>query len=462
MRHILLIMMLTLLGNLCYGTVILVPEDFATIQAGINGASSGDTVIVGPKRYYGEGNRDLTFGGKSLVLLSNIGRDGTMIDCEGMGRAMTLQEGDGPITIDGFTLYGGQASGAGGILCEKAILTVKNSTIRKNIGEGSPKGGGGIYAIESAVELVNCTVDSNELDVGMFVHGAGGISAFYYSTISVTNCIITDNIGEMVGGGMYISNSTICNIENSYFCRNHVEYVDSPKRDGGGAYGGGIAVFSSSVCSLRTCILVNNSSEQFGGAIHCSNSEVYAENITAVGNVCAEDGSAIYSGGELSVENSLIAFNENDEAIVCSGTIDISCTNIFGNGGDWVGCIEDLAGSNENMSEDPLLCSLTPDNLGITSDSPCYPFNNSCNELIGALGLGCVSICGDTDDSFDIDIDDVVYLVAFIFQSGPPPMPLPDGNVDCSEGSPSVDIDDVVYMIQYIFFGGPEPCADCL
>ena len=67
-------------------------------------------------------------------------------------------------------------------------------------------------------------------------------------------------------------------------------------------------------------------------------------------------------------------------------------------------------------------------------------------------------VCGDADGSGTVDIDDVVYLIAYIFTGGPPPDPLAAGDVDCSE---SVDVDDIVYLIAYIFSGGPEPCADC-
>jgi hypothetical protein len=63
--------------------------------------------------------------------------------------------------------------------------------------------------------------------------------------------------------------------------------------------------------------------------------------------------------------------------------------------------------------------------------------------------------CGDADASGDVDIDDVVYLIAYIFSGGPPPMPYSSGDADCSG---NVDIDDVVYLIAYIFSGGYAPC----
>ncbi len=66
--------------------------------------------------------------------------------------------------------------------------------------------------------------------------------------------------------------------------------------------------------------------------------------------------------------------------------------------------------------------------------------------------------CGDADGSGAVDIDDVVYLIAYIFSGGPEPVPYESGDADCSG---AIDIDDVVYLIAYIFSGGHEPCSGC-
>jgi hypothetical protein len=67
---------------------------------------------------------------------------------------------------------------------------------------------------------------------------------------------------------------------------------------------------------------------------------------------------------------------------------------------------------------------------------------------------------GDANGSGGIDIDDVVYIIQYIFGGGPPPVPVvPAGDANCSL---SVDIDDVVYLISYIFTGGPAPPCDCV
>lgn len=74
-------------------------------------------------------------------------------------------------------------------------------------------------------------------------------------------------------------------------------------------------------------------------------------------------------------------------------------------------------------------------------------------------GSSAACVPGDADGSSGVDIDDVVYLIAYIFTGGPPPAP----EVCCgdADGSSAVDIDDVVYLIGYIFVGGNAPVDAC-
>jgi len=67
-------------------------------------------------------------------------------------------------------------------------------------------------------------------------------------------------------------------------------------------------------------------------------------------------------------------------------------------------------------------------------------------------------ICGDIDGTVGIDIDDIVFLIDYVFTGGPAPDPVEAANVDCAGNT---DIDDIVYLIAYVFTGGPEPCAGC-
>jgi hypothetical protein len=72
------------------------------------------------------------------------------------------------------------------------------------------------------------------------------------------------------------------------------------------------------------------------------------------------------------------------------------------------------------------------------------------------IGPPCEYARGDADGSGGVDIDDVVYMINYIFGGGDEPACGGlSGDVDCSD---NIDIDDVVYLIEYIFGGGPAPC----
>jgi hypothetical protein len=67
-------------------------------------------------------------------------------------------------------------------------------------------------------------------------------------------------------------------------------------------------------------------------------------------------------------------------------------------------------------------------------------------------------VCGDASVNGRVDISDVVFIVNYIFGSGPVPDPLAAADVNCSN---RVDISDCVYLVNYIFGGGGVPCATC-
>ncbi len=68
------------------------------------------------------------------------------------------------------------------------------------------------------------------------------------------------------------------------------------------------------------------------------------------------------------------------------------------------------------------------------------------------------NIRGDIDRSgmLPIDIADLVYLVDYMFNSGPPPLCFDEGDVDGSGVMP-IDIADLVYLVDFMFNQGPAP-----
>ncbi len=85
---------------------------------------------------------------------------------------------------------------------------------------------------------------------------------------------------------------------------------------------------------------------------------------------------------------------------------------------------------------------------------PAEPVTSDCGQL------GCCDIPGDANDDAFVDIGDPVFLINYIFKSGPPSAcnAEADVNTDCA-----VDIGDAVDLINFIFRNGPAPlCSDCI
>ena len=79
-------------------------------------------------------------------------------------------------------------------------------------------------------------------------------------------------------------------------------------------------------------------------------------------------------------------------------------------------------------------------------------------EFIPVLNNGAFFVClpGDVDNNGSgPDISDLVYLVDWMFNGGPPPPVLLQADVDGSGGI--IDIADLVYLADFMFTGGPAP-----
>ncbi|MDD4051314.1 MAG: putative Ig domain-containing protein, partial [candidate division Zixibacteria bacterium] len=64
--------------------------------------------------------------------------------------------------------------------------------------------------------------------------------------------------------------------------------------------------------------------------------------------------------------------------------------------------------------------------------------------------------CGDANGDGHVNVADAVFIISYIFRSGPTPVPLEAANANCDG---SVNIADAVYLISYIFRSGPAPCC---
>ena len=74
----------------------------------------------------------------------------------------------------------------------------------------------------------------------------------------------------------------------------------------------------------------------------------------------------------------------------------------------------------------------------------------------------CIGIRGNVDGvtggGGDIDVADLTYLVAYLFEGGPVPPCIDEGNVDgIIGGAGPIDVSDLTYLTSFLFQGGLQP-----
>ena len=177
-----------------------VPADAPTIQAGIDTACAGDTVVVASGTYH---EHDIVMK-SGVTLRSETGLpDCVTIDADSLGRVFYCDKVDGAATIEGLTITGGHASGTlwetfgGGMFICDSHLTIAHCTI---CGNSSENEGGGIFLISneagywSNATITHCTIYGNwappNAGGGMFIGELGGTP----NTSTVNNTIIAFNL----------------------------------------------------------------------------------------------------------------------------------------------------------------------------------------------------------------------------------------------------------------------------
>jgi parallel beta-helix repeat protein/predicted outer membrane repeat protein len=134
-------------------------EQGGTIQEAIDEAEDGDTILVDEGTYTGPGNRNLDFGGKSIILLAPGGAASTIIDCNGLGRGFNFHSGETPATaVIGFTITNGQADYGGAIRCDHSHPQIRECVITGNTATNQ---GGGIYCNPSIPTFADCNISDN-------------------------------------------------------------------------------------------------------------------------------------------------------------------------------------------------------------------------------------------------------------------------------------------------------------
>jgi hypothetical protein len=338
--------------------------NFSTIQAGVNTAIDGDTVLVAPGEYVI--SEPITFRGKAITVKSEAGPDETTIKMAtpadtNRGSVLIFENDETEASVlEGFMITDGKGSwvpsvskyAGGGIYFNASSGTVKNCIFFGNTAD--PGGGGGVSAcFGSSPILADCTFMENSATYG------GGAHCWDNSSLTLTNCTLVENSAGEVGGGVYCcaNNSSVtitdCTITGNSaingggiwtginssatvincIIRGNSAIGSTPQVSG---YGGGAECWNNSSMVMSDCTIKENTAGRDGGAVFCETSPLTMTNCKIVNN------SAKYAGGgmecvkgPLTLTNCTIARNSAGEpggAVLCwQGSTNITNSIVWAN-----------------------------------------------------------------------------------------------------------------------------------
>ncbi len=309
MKQILIILFLLVFAFI-NATIINIPADQPTIQAGINVSVTGDTILVQPGAYV----ENIDFSGKNITVASYFL---TLQDSSVIEQTLILGTGSTCVvtfsnneTYDakliGFTISGGVGyqSKGGGIYCDNSSPTLSNLIISgnhiTNI-SSSFQGGGGIYCYNSSVIICDVIIQDNTVNnIDESNCGGGGLYLRDSYNATLTNLTVQNNNasgnGDGRGGGLFIVSSDQTTLTNLTVQNNNAS-------GNGGSRGGGLYIVSSDHATLENLIIQNNSASSpsgfiYGGGVYLIHSYFATlENLIIQNNSVSAPSGFAYGGG---------------------------------------------------------------------------------------------------------------------------------------------------------------------
>ena len=333
--YFLFILLIVLVNVSTYAATIHVPKDELTIQSGIDAAADGDTVLVADGIYKDDGNVNIDFKGKQIIVKSENGPKSTIITCSytpyTRGFSFSNKETVDAV-LEGFTIRNGRYPNGGGIYILNSSPTIRNCVIEWNraVDEGRSTGqGGGIYAKNSNVLIIECTIRNNQAEStyggGIFFEGDKEDLDFFPNRIyqpSISKSVIVQNTGSGIHSIEYIQT----HIKKSEISRNTLRGIVATSFQRGGTLisdcvisqntGGGVECGEFSILKIQNTIIQQNTGNIGGGISGGPSAEIEAINCVIAQNIAQRWGGGIgitSKMGGSSISNCTVTRNVSEQ-----------------------------------------------------------------------------------------------------------------------------------------------------
>jgi len=392
-------------------STIHVPREEATIQAGIDAAANGDTVLVDPGTYF----ENINFNGKAITVSSAGGAAVTIVDGGNIAPVVTFSSGETTDSmLSRFTLQHGASSYesrymAGGIYISYSSPTVSDNIITDNTALG---GGGGIAVEFGSPRIIGNKIQNNTQGAGSGGIGGGGISVGGIGTTQILNNVISNNSWTSGnGGGISLFASGAVTIRGNVIKGNSVSGVIPA------AVGGGIYIASESPARIVQNLIYGNTAD-LGGGIYFSMLGGQS-GLTLVNNTIANNpvrqlaGSAVYADGfdnQVPFYNNLMIGQHGQSAVFCEGANSnlppsVANSDGFSPGGmGFAGTCAGFESQNGNISADPKFVNRRK-NFKLMPDSPAIDAGTNSAPLLPRKDFSRQERVVDGDDDGNAIID---------------------------------------------------------
>jgi len=346
--------------------------DAPTVQAGIDSAATGDTVLVHPGVY----QERLIFHGRDIVLRSLAGPAQTILDAASLGGGIvvTFQEGESRQTaLQGFTI----THGSGGIWIINAEPSVIGNVIT---GNGVAQDGGGIWCTASTFTPWFPLIQGNTIVDNRSSNLAGGIGTGQRMVPEILdNYVLGNEAMNGDGGGIYYRS-----FDNGAVIRGNTVQDNRAGDHGGGIYvwhTGDIGLLEVEVSwnfVYRNYAQGKESTGNSGGGIWLWETNAWVHHNTVVQNT--GDGPDNGYGGGIVVEQSgsplieqnIVAFTTKGGGIWCGNGATPIIRNNFAwqnSGGDGVKDCPVWWQSDGNVIDNPHFCDTASGDFTVASNS---------------------------------------------------------------------------------------------
>ena len=267
---------------------------YATVQAAVDAASTGDEIRVAAGAYTGVHTRTAPAGydgsavitqvvyiSKSLIIRGGYTAafadppdpeaNQTSLDAQRRGRVMFIT-GDINPTIEGLRITGGDATGLGGGL------------------GWNDDAGGGVY-----VHIAAAVISGNLVYSNTAYRGAG--LWLEDSTAALTANAIVSNTADWAGGGLWLNNSAATLSDNSVISNT-------------APYGGGVILYYSDATLSGNTVTSNAASGEGGGLSLLNSAATLSGNTVAANSVNHEGGGLFLYDSDATLINNVVADNQ--------------------------------------------------------------------------------------------------------------------------------------------------------